>query len=116
MVNSYEFKLAVNLNETGLPFEQAADLAQDLGARNVEFFIDDMSCLSSAGAAPYRHLLEARGLQTHGVGCLPNPFKELHLDQITLADIPTNPLFLHDLDLVRRSLDFCLEVGGRSLR
>ena len=75
-------------------------------------FVDDLADLTETGAAPYRRRLEAHGLQVHGIGCTPNPFKELHIDQIELAELPTHPTFAHDLDLVRRSMDFCQGVGG----
>ena len=116
MSSSYTFKLGVNLNETGEPFERAVELAAELGAGYAEFFVTDPSHLTEAGAASYRRRLEAHGLQVHGIGCTPNPFKELHIDQIELAELPTHPVFAHDLDLVRRSIDFCQAVGGQNVR
>ena len=116
MTDSYTFKLGVNLSETGESFERAVELAQELGAGYAEFFVNDRAHLSAAGAAPYRRRLEAHGLLVHGIGCTPNPFKELHIDKLDLADIPTHPTFRHDLDLVRRSIDFCQGVGGANVR
>ena len=116
MTDSYTFKLGVNLSETGESFERAVELAQELGAGYAEFFVNDRAQFSAAGAAPYRRRLEAHGLRVHGIGCTPNPFKELHIDELDLADIPTHPTFRHDLDLLRRSIDFCQGVGGANVR
>ena len=116
MTDSYTFKLGVNLSETGESFERAVELAQELGAGYAEFFVNDRAHLSAAGAASYRRRLEVHGLRVHGIGCTPNPFKELHIDELDLADIPTHPTFRHDLDLLRRSIDFCQGVGGANVR
>lgn len=87
-----------------------------MGATYAEFFVTDLADLTEASAAPYHRQLEAHGLQVYGVSCTPTPFKELHLDQIELAELPTHPAFAHDLDLFRRNIDFCQGVGVQNVR
>ena len=109
---AYAFKLGVFLDETGHPFERAVEIAQELGAAHVEFFVRDPGHLTEAGAVAYRRRLDAAGLRAHAVGASPNPLKQIHIDQIALADIPTHPEVQHDLDLLRRSIDFARGVGA----
>ncbi len=110
-MGSYKFKMGVLLNETGLPFEQAAELAQELGAGYAEVAVksDD---LNDAHAARCRQVLDATGLQAHVVLLGPTPFKRIHIDQIELADLATNPEFVHDLDILRRGIAFAKIVGS----
>ena len=111
MSSTYAFKMGVFFDETGLPFEQAAALAQELGARYAEFFVHPDQ-LTAQYAAHCRRVLDDAGLQAHAMGSAPNPFKQIHIDQIELAELPTNPEFTHDLDLVRRAMDFAQIAGA----
>ena len=111
MSSAYTFKMGVFFDETGLPFEPAAALAQELGARYAEFFVHPDQ-LTAQYATHCRRVLDDAGLQAHAMGSAPNPFKQIHIDEIELAALPTNPEFVHDLDLVRRSMEFAQIVGA----
>ena len=111
---SYTFKMAVFLDETGLPFDRAAELAQELGASHAEAMLP-LDQLGERNAAHCRTVLDAAGLQAHAFGGTPNPFKQIHLDEIELADLPTHPEFLRDLDIVRRQIAFAKIVGSPNI-
>ena len=110
-MGNYTFKMAVSLRETGLPFDQAAKLAQELGADYAEFSVESDD-LTEAHAAHCRQVLDARGLQPHAVGLGPPAFKQIHIDRIELADLATHPEFARDLDIVRRGIGFAKIVGS----
>lgn len=111
MGSTYTFKMGIFFDETGLPFERAAQLGHELGARYAEYFLPPEQ-LNEQYAHHCRRVLDDAGLQTHAVGSRPNPFKQVHIDQIELAALPTHPEFTHDLDLVRRAMDFARAVGA----
>ena len=111
MSSTYAFKMGMFFDETGLPFEQAAALAQELGARYTEFFVHPDQ-LTAQYATHCRRVLDDAGLQAHAMGSAPNPFKQIHIDQIALDELPTNPEFTHDLGLARRSMEFAQIVGA----
>ena len=112
MVQANAFKLGLFLDETGEPFERAVEVAQELGAGYAEFFVRDANDLTETKAAIYRRRLDECGLRAHAVGFSPNPFKTIHLDQIALQDVPTHANFRHDMDVLRRSMDFAGIVGS----
>ena len=112
MTSSYAFKMGMFFDETGLPFEEAARLAQELGARYAEYFLPPDQ-LTEQHAAHCRRILDDAGLQTHAMGSRsPSPFKQIHIDQIELADLATHAEFTYHLDLVRRSMEFAKVVGS----
>jgi sugar phosphate isomerase/epimerase len=110
-MNDYEFKMGVHLNETALPFEEAVGLAQELGARYVEYSVPPEE-LTEKHAAYCKRILDDAGLQTHVVGCTPPPFKILHIDEVEHAELPTHSEFVRDLDNLRRSMAFGKFVGA----
>ena len=110
-MGNHTFKVGVSLGETGLPFDQAAELAQELGAGYAEFTVS-FDELTEAHAARCRQVLDATGLQAHAVGMVPPPFKQIHIDRIELADLATHPEFARDLDIVRRGIAFAKIVGS----
>ena len=110
-MGNYRFKMGMYLGESGLPFEQAAELAQELGADYAEFAVESDD-LTEAHAAHCQQVLDATGLQVHAVGVGPPPFKHIHIDQIELADLATHPEFARDLDAVRRGIDFAKILGS----
>ena len=111
MTSTYTFKMGMFLDECGLPLDQAAELAQELGASYAEFFVSNDE-LTEQYAARCRRFLDAAGLQVHACGASPNPLKLIHLDEIALADIPSHPEFVHDMDLLHRSIPFAKTVGS----
>ena len=110
-MTDYEFKMGVLFADTALPFEEAAGVAQELGARYAEYFIQEDK-LTDEHASYCRRILNDAGLQTHAVGCTPNPFKKLHIDEVELADLRTYPEFIRDLDNLRRTMAFAKIVGS----
>ena len=111
MASTYSFKMGVFLNESGLPLDQAAPFAQELGAGYAEFFVPADE-LNESYAVYCRRLLDDAGLQAHAVGGSPNPLKLIHIDEIALADLPSHPEFVHDMELIRRSIPFAKAVGS----
>ena len=61
-MSSYTFKMGVHLVETGLPFDEAAELAQELGASYAEGSVQSED-LTEAHAAHCRGVLDAAGLK-----------------------------------------------------
>ncbi len=105
-MNDYEFKMGVLLADTALPFEEAVGIAQELGARFVEYSVPEDK-LTDEHADYRKRILDDAGLHTHAVGCSPpNPFKKLHIDEVELAELGAYPEFKRDLDNIRRSMAF----------
>ena len=74
MPSAYAFKMGVFFDETGLPFEHAAALSQELGARYAEFFVHPDQ-LTAQYAAHCRRVLDDAGLQAHAMGSAPQPLQ-----------------------------------------
>ena len=110
-MGNYKFKMGMFLSESGLPFEQAAELAQELGADYAEISVESDD-LTEAHAAHCQQVLDATGLKVHAVSLGPPPFKQIHIDQIELGDLATHPEFARDLDIVRRGIDFAKILGS----
>ena len=70
MTSTYTFKMGMFLDECGLPLDQAAELAQELGASYAEFFVSHEE-LTAEYAAHCRRVLDAAGLQAHACGTSP---------------------------------------------
>ena len=110
-MNDYEFKMGVLLAETALPFEEAAGVARELGARYVEYFVSE-DMLTDEHAKHCRAVLEDAGLQTHGIGATPFPFKTLHIDEVDLAGLRAYEEFERDIENLRRTMAFAKIVGS----
>ena len=104
-MSDYKFKMGLLLAETALPFEEAVGLAQELGVSHVEYFVEKEE-LTEKHASHCKRILDAAGLQTHMVGCTPNPFKTLHIDEVELDGLRTYPEFVRDLENFRRCMSF----------
>lgn len=104
-MNDYRFKMGVLLADTALPFEKAVGVAKELDVSYVEYFVEAEK-LTDEHAAYCKRFLDDAGLQTHMVGCGPNPFKTLHIDEVELDELGTYPEFARDLENLRRCMSF----------
>lgn len=106
---NYKFKMGMFLGDTGLPLQEAAELAQDLGAEYVEIPVKSED-LTESHATYCQRVLQDTGLRAHLVS-LGDLFKNIHIDQMDLVDLEAHRKFARDLDTLKRGVRFANILG-----
>ncbi|MBI3682676.1 MAG: sugar phosphate isomerase/epimerase [Acidobacteria bacterium] len=114
----YRFKLGLYLPELDLPFDQALDTANEIGAKYVWFNQlkgeTPVSAMTDAEADRMAERVARRGLEICVLNA-GNPFKEIHLADLELKTLADHPLFgaqFHDLT---RSMQIARRLGIRAV-
>ena len=113
-MTDYRFKLGMYLPELRLPFDEALSKAKDIGAKYVWFnSLPDEPPIAEMSDAEVDRMGERvaqHGLEIFVIGAS-NPFKALHLTDLDLGTLETDPAFRKEFDNFKRSLQVAVRLG-----
>lgn len=113
-MTDYRFKLGMYLPELRLPFDEALAKAKDIGAEYVWFnSLPDEPPIAEMSDAEIDRMGERvtqHGLEIFVIGAS-NPFKGLHLTDLDLDTLETDPAFCKEFDNFKRSVQVALRLG-----
>lgn len=113
-VQPYRFKLGMYLPELDLPFDESLAIAKDIGAEYVWFNVlkgeSAVGKLSDSDAERVHQRVAQHGLKTF-LFSAGNPFKMVHLTDISAKDPLKSPALQSEMTDLTRSMELAKRVG-----
>ncbi len=119
-MSSHNFKLSMFLTEPQLPFEEALDLAAELGIRYLWYMCngevsgrsEEKALVDMSGAEIDEMQAKAQSRNLEFFLLLNRPhFKGIHLTELGLDDMEKHPTFKRDFDELVRTMEIAAHLG-----
>ena len=117
VADKFPFKLSVVMEELGQDFEEGLKVAKNLGIRHAEFhqlWGESVADASFDTRARAKGLFEIHEIQPYMI--TPTTFKSVLLGNVSLANIETDPSFVREMEMLRRSIDVAKFFGVSMIR
>lgn len=117
-MSGYRFKLGMYLHELGLPFDEGLAQAAEIGAEYIWFNRlpgePDLAALSDAEVERMGARVARHGLKLFVISA-GNPFKEIHLTDLPLETMESDPAFRTQFNHLVRSMQIACILGVRTV-